>query len=470
MNSQVMDRTGILPGPEPGRWMGRKGNQYSYVKDPIRYTSMLYHNYGGITGLVKGDKRQAFFFGPEYNKFILSHVNTFHTVLETVTPEPIKARRKGIGLLNMNGEQHRINRKLMMPAFHKNGIEQYRKDFVELTERLLDSWEGKTRIDLSHEMQQLTLQIVCKTLFGIDVTNRSDRLGELIKGMLALPFFTPSVSLLPFDLPGLPYHRLLNLISDLDSELLAMVQKKRSAPDQQQDVMSLLIQSRDEEGNGMSDNELVGHATTLIIAGHETSSNTLAWTLFLLEQHPEILAELLEELDSNLHGSAPTLAQLPELQLLDRVIKESLRLLPPGPNTSRVSTEDFELGGYAFSKGTFVTFSKYLTHRDPERYPSPLSFNPRRWEKIAPSPFEYFPFSAGPRMCIGTAFATMEIKVILSMILQRFRLQLLPKCSIDREVNMLMAPRKMPMLLFKQDRNVHKTEVKGNVHEMVQLR
>jgi cytochrome P450 len=470
MNSQTMHRTALLPGPEPARFMGRKGNQYSYVKDPIGYTTMLYQNYGQVAGLVKGDARQAFFFGAEYNKYILNDVKCFHTVLETVTPEPIKARRKGIGLLNMNGDQHRFNRKLMMPAFHKNKIERYRTDFVEITNKLLDSWEGRSQIDVSQEMQKLTLQIVCKTLFGIDITDRSDRLGRLIKGMLDLPFFAPSVSLFPYDVPGLPYHRLLNLISDLDEELLLMVKKKRLETEMQHDVMSLLIHASDEEGNYMGDNELVGHATTLIIAGHETSSNTLAWTLFLLEQHPDILSDLLDELKGTLGGSPPGLAQLNELPLLDAVVKESLRLLPPGPNTSRVSTEDFELGGYAFSKGTFVTFSKYLTHRDPEIYEDPMTFHPGRWEAISPSPFEYFPFSAGPRMCIGTAFAMMEIKVILSMILQRYRLQLLPNSRIDREVNMLMAPRKMPMTLFKQDYNLYKTTVKGNVHEMVHLR
>jgi cytochrome P450 len=196
----------------------------------------------------------------------------------------------------------------------------------------------------------------------------------------------------------------------------------------------------------------------------------LAWTLLLLAQQPRILADVVDELDSVLHGGAPTLEQLPRLPLLERVIKESMRVLPPASVMSRVSTEPFQLGPYAMPKGSIVTISPYITHRLPELYPEPRAFKPERWETVDASPYDYIPFGAGPRMCIGASFAMMEIKPVLAMVLQRYRLTVVPGTRVNYQVKITLSPKGgLPMIVARQDRHFRTTEVRGTVQRLVDL-
>jgi cytochrome P450 len=262
-------------------------------------------------------------------------------------------------------------------------------------------------------------------------------------------------------------------MTQLDEEMRKIITRKRTADTDEGDVLSMLLQARDaESGVGLSEDELLGHVSVIFAAGHETSANALTWTLFLLSQHPEVAADLLDELESVLQGEAPSIEQLQQLPLLERVIKESMRVLPPVPWNGRVTSKPTELGGYALPQGTEVFVSIYQTHHMPELYPNPEAFNPQRWETIEPTPYEYNPFSAGQRLCIGAAFAMMEIKIVLAMLLQRYRLQLLPQLRIDRFGLIIMAPKYgMPMVVHQQDRQfaLGVGGVRGNVREMVNL-
>ncbi len=464
-----------LPGPRPMPVLDWRLNSIWFLRDPIGYMQATYHKYGEIAGLVRNDPRQVFAVGPQYNRQLLADSTLFHTIFEAITPERLKKRRRSIGLLNMNGEQHKQQRRLMQPAFHKKQIETYRDDMVAITQEVLDRWQVGQTFDVAHAMQQLTLRVAAKTLFGLDVTDQAQGIGLLIKRLLEQTFFTPSVALFPVDLPGTPYHRMLANGERLEDEILAMIARKRasaqSASSEQCDVLAMLLQARDEDGTGMTDVELLGQTTTLLIAGHETSSNTLTWTLFLLAQHPRVLADLVDELNSTLRGSAPTVEQLKELPLLERVIKESMRVLPPASLGSRISTAPFALGPYELPEGAIVTFSQYLTHRMPDLYADPQKFRPERWEEIDPSPYEYLPFGAGPRMCIGAAFAMMEIKLVLAMLLQRYRLAVMPGTTVDYQVKITLSPKRgMPMVVVPNNRQFAKTEVGGNIHEAVDLR
>ncbi len=233
------------------------------------------------------------------------------------------------------------------------------------------------------------------------------------------------------------------------------------------DVLASLIHVRDEDGTKLSDEELIGHAITLFIAGHETTSNALATTLLLLEQHPAVLSELLDELDGTLHGAAPTLDEINKLPLLDHVIKESLRLLPPAIMGTRVAAQDTQLGGYAVGKGTNVIYSEFVTQRMPQIYAEPDHFKPQRWATHDPSTYEYLPFSAGPHMCIGWAFAMQELRVVLAMLLQRYRLSLVPGTRVDLTIRM-QAKHGLPARVHAQDRQFRATPVQGNIHNLVE--
>jgi cytochrome P450 len=281
--------------------------------------------------------------------------------------------------------------------------------------------------------------------------------------------------MLRLDLPGLPYHSFLDKAQGIEQAMRRIIAEKRALGDEG-DVLSMLMNARDEDGDQLSEDDLLAHAKLLFVAGHETSANALAWTLLLLSQHPKIAADLLDELDSVLHGDAPTVEQLrpdsDHMPLLDRVIKESMRILPAVPWNGRVVAEPVELGGHRFVAGDEVLMSIYHTHHDPSVYPDPERFDPTRWENRDYSIFEYVPFGGGPRMCIGSLFAQMEVKIILTMILQRFRLELAPGARVDRMVTATMGPRQgVPMVVSPQDRRfgVGAGALRGNLCEMVEV-
>jgi cytochrome P450 len=377
-----------------------------------------------------------------------------------------------VGLFGVNSDQHRQHRQLIMPAFHKQQIDLYRDGIVAIAQSSLDALKVGESYDIAEVMRLLTMRIATKTLFGEDIGAAGGGIGQLLQDALRI-VGSPLISLLPFDVPGLPYHRFLNQIAQLDDRMREMITRKRSTGRQDQDVLAMLIQARDEAGRvGLSEDELLGHAGVIFAAGHETSSNALTWTLFLLSQHPGIAADLLDELDRVLQGAAPTVAQLAELPLLERVIKESMRILSPVPWNARVTSQPTELGGYALPAGTEVFVSIYQTHQMPELYPEPDIFKPQRWETITPSIYEYNPFSVGPRLCIGAGFAMMEIKIVLAMLLQRYRLQFLPQTKVDRIGMIVMTPKSgMWMQVHAQDSQFTQGVggVRGNVREMVKL-
>src|SRR5690606_21448741 len=190
--------------------------------------------------------------------------------------------------------------------------------------------------------------------------------------------------------------------------------------------------------------------------------------LFLLSQHPDVAAGVADELDRALAGRLPTVDDLPELPLLEAVIKESMRLLPPVLWWSRVSTAPCTLGPYAVAEGAHVVYSAFITHRLPACYPEPERFLPERWRTCEPGPFEYIPFSAGPRMCLGATFAMVEMKLVLATLLSRFRLAPLPGSRVDHGGLMLSTPRPgLPMRVYRQDRSLVRVPVRGSIHRVV---
>jgi cytochrome P450 len=480
-----------VPGPASLPILGPFIHTVRFAKDSVGYTHHLFQTYGPVVSLAQRGGTNiysslpncpgtVFVYGPE----LVRQVATQHEIYYKHPLSGKLYRKKDesartdslkhflVGLFGVNSDQHRQHRQLMMPAFHKQRIESYRDDMVAITQSVLEQMPADQSCDIAQVMRFLTMRVATKTLFGSDIGESGGSIGKLLYEALGL-MGKAANSLLPFDLPGLPYHRFLNLSAQLDDEMRAIIARKREAGIDDGDVLSMLIQARDaESGMALSEDELLGHVGVLFVAGHETTANALTWTLFLLSQHPEIAADLLDELQSVLKGEAPTVEQLQQLPLLERVIKESMRVLSPVPWNGRVTSQPTELGGYALPAGTEVFVSIYQTHHMSELYPEPEVFNPQRWETIEPSVYEYNPFSTGPRLCIGAGFAMMEIKIVLAMLLQRYRLQFLPQVNIDRQGVAVMKPKYgMPMMVRKQDRQFEQGVggVQGQVREMVKL-
>jgi cytochrome P450 len=318
-------------------------------------------------------------------------------------------------------------------------------------------------------MRAVTLRIASAVLFGHEATD-AYRIGHLLE-VWARRNFSGPVWFFPVNIAGTPYHRLLKHAELVEQEILRLVEKRRRDPADRTDVLSILIQARDDENRGMTDMELVGQATILFGASFETTASTLTWTVFLLAQHPPVMRELMDELDRVLGGKAPSREQLPQLAFLDRVIKESMRILPPVPFTIRAADEDqIPMGSLTLSHGARVICSHFLTHHLPDIYPEPELFRPDRWREADPTQYEYMPFSAGPRACVGAMFAIQVLKISLAIMLQKFRFTIVRGARIDRVVRITMNPRYgMPMVLHENDRQYESSEVRGQIHEMVTL-
>lgn len=461
----------FMPGPRPNPLLGWRGALIPFGADPFGYVNRVYREYGEIAAMSRTDPVMLFAFGPEHNRVLLSDAQRFETNLTGNVPfaTDSSAHRISNGLLAMNGDRHRQQRRLMMPSFHRQQVNSYHAAMVAQIERVLDQWRpGDTR-DMAHEMQELTLGVALKTLFSLDPSPEARRLGQLFKQSLEISF-SPMEMAIPLDLPGTGRFRLLRLAEQIEGYVRRLIAQRRALGAGQNDVLATLIAARDEAGQALTDDELVGQTYTLFAAGHETSSNALTWALFFLEQHPAVLAALHDELADTLHGDAPGLEQLGRLPLLDRVVKETLRLMPPAAVLVRTSNAPFRLGGYELPTGTTVFMSPFITHRLPEHWEAPQAFAPQRWERIDPSLYTYLPFGAGPRMCIGTSFALMEIKLALAMIVQRFRLALPARARVDPELRLTLRPRGgLPMQLHEQDRGFRRTPVQGGIHTVVDL-
>lgn len=480
-----------VPGPKPIPLVGATGNTFRFTQDPIGYSSQLFQDYGPMVSLCEQGGTNLFtpfekcpgtviVYGPDlirqartpHSQWNLTPLSMTLYPMEAVSNRKQPLKHFLVGLWGVNGDDHRLQRRLMMPAFHTRHIQSYWQDMVNITQSSLSHLRPGTTINLVEETRLLAMRIVTKTLFGEDSGRAGQGVGHILEQALAV-LSQPLTTLMPYDIAGLPYRKFLNLITCFDKEMRTIIAAKRARQSKDSDVLSMLIRARDEEtGMTLSETELLGHVGSLFAAGHETTSLTLGWTVLLLSQHPDIAADLMDELDAVLHGDPPRIDQLDQLPLLERVIKESLRLIPPVPFTWRYNNQIADLGGYTLPVGTEVYCSIYATHHLPELYENPNHFNPSRWERINPDMWEYMPFSTGSRMCMGAAFAMMELKIVLSMMLQTYRLEFVPSVSVDRYGIITIAPKNgLPMHIHRPDRNFTAGVggVQGNVREMVQL-
>ncbi len=444
------------------------------LHDPIAAMRRLYQRHGPLVALGpvafgKPTKLNVLAVGPEFNREVLGDPSRFRpTGLFLRGPENSAQRRVRYGLTRMVGEQHREQRQLIMPAFHRTAVRGYHDLMIANTASMLERWRPGQRCDLYAEMRMLSLGVASAVLFSHD-PSEAFPIGHLINEWLGRNF-ARTVWGLPLNLPGTPYRGLLRLAERIEERILAMIAKRRRDPGLHSDVLSLLMEARDDENYRMTDTELVGQTAILFMASFETVATALTWTLFLLAQHPPVMRELMNEIDAVLNGGVPQLDHLGRLEYLALVIKESMRILPPVPYTIHATTRKVRFGPFALNHGARVINSHYLTHHLPELYPEPECFRPERWKEIDPNQYEYLPFSAGPRTCIGAAFATQFLKISLSMMLQRFRLAVVSGVRIDRIVRITMQPRHgLPVSVFENDRQFAASGVRGQIREMVAL-
>lgn len=418
-----------IPGPPPARLFGLVPRLLRFLADPIAVLEEL-RPLGDVVALARDNPALVCVFGPERNRDVLSDAATFQHSEDFVRGRPgTPLGRLSKAIVNINGEAHKRHRRLLTPAFSKPALERYAVDITEVAQRMVQRWPVGEEVDLDELVRDLTLCAAVRTLLGLDLTRESSDIGT-VAARFSDALAAPLAILLPYEIPGLPYRKAQRIGDALVARIEELIERKRHGGEADTDALARLIHATDDDR--FSDDELIAETTTLFFAGHETTAKTLSWTLFLLDRHPAVLADLLDELEGVLGGRAVTAADIPRLPLLDRVLKESQRLLSSVPLLFlRVPTHGVELGGVRLPQGANVVVSPFATHHDPALYPRPRRFDPDRWIDHKPSLYEYLPFGAGPRLCVGARFAEQAMRLILPTILQHVRPALLRDAEIS---------------------------------------
>jgi cytochrome P450 len=398
-------------------------------RDPLAFFTGLARTYGDVVRVR---------LGPE-DVWMLSDPAAIRDVL--VTNQRFFAKGRGLerarrllgdGLLTSEAAVHVRQRRLMQPAFHRDRIASYGEVMTTYADRVCDGWSDGDVVDVAQEMNRLTLAVVGKTLFDADVEQQAREVGDAMNAVMA-SFWTMMLPLshLLERLPIPVIRRSRRARERLDAIIYGMIADRRRHPGDRGDLLSMLLLAQDEEGDGggMSDQQVRDEAMTIFLAGHETTANALAWTWALLSGAPDVEARLHEELDRVLGGRLPTVADLPSLAYVERVVTESMRLYPPAWIVGRRALRDYAVAGYTIPARAIVILCPYVVHRDPRLFPDPERFDPDRWTpefRAALPPFAYFPFGGGSRRCIGESFAWMELSLVVAAIARRWTLRVLP--------------------------------------------
>jgi len=349
------------------------------------------------------------------------------------------------------GDTWRRKRRLVQPSFHKERIAALATTITDTIAEMLEEWETvcdeQRTINVAHEMMQLTLKVVVKSLFSTALSKAEvQTVANVFTPLLEA---TNNRVVFPFDwlyrLPTTKNAAYQKYIDELDAIIFRIIKDRRKMTKPPMDLLQMLMDAQDEETNEpLSDEELRDEVMTVFIAGHETTANAMSWLWMLLSQYPEIRTKVEAEVAAVLGNRTPIPADFPQLTYSIKVFKETMRLYPPVPVLPRRVEADDELGGYALKKGNSVFFSPYLLHRHPDFWDNPEVFDPNRFEKAAERKrhtFAYLPFGGGPRICLGNNFAMMEAVFIMAMVTQRFRLNLPPNTTVEPLVSLTTRPK-----------------------------
>lgn len=423
-----MTATNSLPeGPRMQRWL----RLIKFITQPVKYVEDFAQSYGdNFTIWTKRDTHMVYFSQPEALEQIFTTDPSYFQEIEARNAGFLQLLLGENSLILLNGDRHKRQRQMLTPPFHGDRMRAYGYDIQQITQQVSDEWNIGKPLNIRKSMQEITLRVILRVVFGIDEGERFQELQRLLTSVL--DFISSPVTTVTLFFQFLqkdvgvwsPWGRINHLLKQIDQLIYAVIRERRLEYNHnRQDILSLMMSARDQDDQPMSDVELRDELMTLLVAGHETTASALTWAFYWIDRLPAVQKRLLQELATlGVNPDPSTIAKLP---YLTAVCQETLRLYPIVLNAAaRVVRSPITIVGYNLPKGTVIIPSIYLAHHREAVYPNSQQFQPQRFLKRQFSPYEYLPFGGGHRRCIGLAFAQYEMKIVLATILSHFQLSL----------------------------------------------
>lgn len=412
-----MAASDAIPGPTGG-WL--MGNLSEFRQDNLAFYERCKRDFGPMAAFRLGFRRLIMVSDPDLIEEVLVTRNrSFNKHFATRLLRPVL----GNGLLLSERTPWLLQRRLIQPAFSRRFIEQF-VSIVQLhTSRLAEKWRADPRRDLYHDMTQLTVQIAAHAFLGVSETAETESIGESLETIHAdFEYRFQNPWHLPYWIPSAQNRKLRHAVKQLTTIIDRMIETRRNDAEQHFDALSLMLRAEDEDGCRMTTQLLRDEVMTLLLAGHDTTANSLTWTFSLLANHPQIASDLRAERNEN---DSSSLSSTDTFAL--KTVKESMRLFPPVYIFGREAIKPVQLGEFKIGRGDTVVMSQWVVHRDEQFYPSANDFSPDRWtpefERQLPK-YAYFPFGGGPRVCIGKEMAMLEAVNVVAMLAREFVIEL----------------------------------------------
>ncbi len=435
------ERAAAVPFP-PGETRLSLARTRSFAADPLPMLLDAYERFGPIFTLRIFHSNVVFMLGPAANHYItVSHASNF-TWRDSHFRDLIGLM--GDGLLTIDGEFHRRSRLIMLPTFHREHIAASAEAVIDETTHALDELTPGTRVDLYTWTRHLAVRVAMRALFGIDPDGPRARAIDAA-GLFedALSFYTADYFLRVLRGRRSPWARMQRAARKLDTLIYSEISRRRATGERGEDILSLLLDAHDEDGNTLTDTQIRDEAMTLLFAGHDTTTSTVSFMFYELARQPRIVARLLAEQDAELSDGRPTASQLMsgELTELEMVLDETLRKYPPAWVGPRRAVESFEFEGHTVPARAFVNYCSWASHHLPDVFPEPEEFRPERFSEAARATLPkgaYVPFGGGSRTCIGMRFGQLEVRTIATLILSR--------CTLSLPADFQLGIRQMPTI------------------------
>jgi cytochrome P450 len=451
------ERAATVPYP-PGETRFSMARTRRFANEPLQVLLEAYERFGPVFTLRIFHGNVVFMLGPAANHYVtVSHASNF---LWRDGHFRDLIGLMGDGLLTIDGDFHRRSRRIMLPAFHHEHLTASVEVMLEEIERALEQLTPGAQIDLYFWTRRLAMRVAMRALFGLQPDGERARSIDAA-GLFerALSYYSSEYVLRIFRGPFTPWARLQETARKLDRLIYSEIAHRRATGERGKDILSLLLDAQDEDGNALSDLQIRDEVMTLLFAGHDTTTSTVSFMFYELARHPAIMERLQAEQDAQLLGGRPSPAQLVsgELSELEMVLEETLRKYPPAWVGPRRAIEQFEFEGHTVPARAFVNYSSWASHHLPHVFPEPEAFRPERFTAEARAALPkgaYVPFGGGSRTCIGMRFGQIEVRAIATLILSRFTL------TLPRDFRLEI--RQMPTISPKHGLPVH---IEARAHE-----